>query len=65
MLFFFMECGRKWFAEFNAGKSQILFFDWSNNTGAIDVKMDVSVVEEKLFLKMLEFSFSSKLDSGS
>ena len=65
MLFFFMDCGRKWFPEFNAGKSQILLFDWSSNTGLIDVKMDVSVTEEKMFLKMIGFSFSSKLDSGS
>ena len=28
-------------------------FDPSNNTGAIDVKMDGSVLEEKSFFKML------------
>ena len=39
--------GRKWLVDFNAGKSQLVLFDWSNNTGAIDVKMDGSVNEEK------------------
>ena len=37
----------------------------SNNTSAIDVKMDGSVLEEKSSLKMLGLTFSSKLDSGS
>ena len=39
--------------------------DQSNNTGAIDVKMDGSVLEEKLSLKLLELTFSSKWDWGS
>ena len=39
-------------------------FDRCNNTGSIDVKMDESVLEEKLF-KMLGLTFSSKLDWGS
>ena len=33
--------------DFNAGKTQLVLFDRSNNTGAIDVKMDGSVFEEK------------------
>ena len=40
-------------------------FDWSNNTGAIDLKMHGSVLEEKSSFKMLELSFTSKLDCGS
>ena len=40
-------------------------FDWSNNTDAIDVKMDWSVLDEKSSFKMLELTFSSKLDWGS
>ena len=32
-----MNWGRKWFVDFNAGKTQLLSFDWANNTGAIDV----------------------------
>ena len=37
-------------------------FDWSNNNGSIDVKMDGSVLEEKSYFKMLGLTFSSKLD---
>ena len=40
-------------------------FDWSNNTDAIDVKMDWSVLDEKSSFKVLELTFSSKLDWGS
>ena len=39
-------------------------FDRSNNIGAIDMKMDGSVLEKKSYFKMLELSFSSKLDRG-
>ena len=48
-----MEWGRKWLAHFNAVKTQLVSFDRSKNTGAIDVKMDGSVLEEKPFFKML------------
>ena len=48
-----------------AGKTQLVSFDRSNNTFSINVKMDVSVLEEKLSFKMLGFIFSSKLDWGS
>ena len=34
------------------------------NSGAIDVKMDGSVLEEKSCFKMFRLSFSSKLDWG-
>ena len=34
---------------FNAGKTQLVSFDRSNNNGSIDVKMDGSVLEEKSF----------------
>ena len=48
----------------------MVLFDWSNNTNntdliiplGLDVKTDGSVFEEKSSLKMLRFSFSSKLD---
>ena len=36
---------RKWLVDFNAGKTQLVSFEQSNNTGAIDVKMDWSVLE--------------------
>ena len=48
-----MDWGRKWLVDFNAGKTRLVSFDQSNNTGAIDVKMDGSVLEEKSFFKML------------
>ena len=50
---------------FNAGKTQMVLFDRSINTGAIDVKMDRSFFEEKSSFKMLGLTFSSKLDWGS
>ena len=60
-----VDWGRKWLVDFNAGKIQLVSFDWSNNTGAIDVKMDGSALEEKSSFKMLGLTFSSKLDWGS
>ena len=36
-----LDQGRKWLVDFNAGKTQMVSFDQSNNTDAIDVKMDV------------------------
>ena len=47
-----VDWGRKWLVDFNAGKSQAVLFDWSNNTGASDVKMNGSVLEEKSSFKM-------------
>ena len=60
-----VDWGRKWLVDFNAGKTQLVSFDRSENTGAIDVKMDGSVLEEKTSFKMLGLTFSSKLDWGS
>ena len=57
--------GRKWLVDFNAGKTHLVSFDQPNNTGAIDVKMNGSVLEENSSFKMLGLSFSSKLDWGS
>ena len=48
-----VDCGKKWLVDFNTGKTQLVLFDWSNNNGSIDVKMDGSVLEEKSSLKML------------
>ena len=60
-----VDWGKKWVVDFNAGKTQLVSFDRSNNNGSIDVKKDGSVPEEKLSFKMLELTFSSKLDWGS
>ena len=57
-----MDWGKKWIVDFNAGKSQMVSLDRSNNNGSIDVKMDGSVLEEKSSFKMLGLTFSSKLD---
>ena len=59
-----MDWGGKWLVDFNAGKTQLVLFDRSNNAGAIDVKMDWSVLDEKSSIKMLGLTFSSKLDCG-
>ena len=60
-----VDWGKKWLVDFNAGKTQLVSFDQSNNNGSIDVKMDGSVLEEKSSFKMLGLTFSSKLDWGS
>ena len=57
--------GKKWLVDFNAGKTQLVSFDRCNNDGSIDVKMGVSILEEKSSFKMLGLTFSSKLDWGS
>ena len=54
-----------WLVDFNVGKTQLVSFDQSNNTGAIDGEMNESVLMEKLTSKMLGLFFSSKLDWGS
>ena len=56
---------RKSFVDFNAGKTQLVFFDRFNNVGAIDMKtsIDGSVLEEKSSFKMLGLTSSCKLDS--
>ena len=49
--------------DFNTGKTQLVSFDQSNNTGADDVEMDGSVLAEKpsfrIFFMMLGLTFSS------
>ena len=60
-----LDWGRKWLVDFNAGKIQLISFDRTKNTGAINVKIDGSVLERKSSFKMLGLTFSSKLDWGS
>ena len=57
--------GQKWLVDFNAGRTQLVSLDRSNNTGAIDVKKDGSVLEENSSFKMQGLTFSSKLDWDS
>ena len=60
-----VDLGKKWPVDFNAGKTQLVSFDRSNNNGSIDVKMSGSILEEKSSFKMLGLTFSSKFDWGS
>ena len=57
-----VDWGRKWLVDFNVGKTQLVLLDQYKNTGAIDVKLEGSVVEEKSSFKVLELIFSSKLN---
>ena len=59
-----VDWGRKWLIDFNAGKTQLVSLDRSNNTGNIDVKMDGSILEENSSFKMMGLTFSSKFDWG-
>ena len=52
-----MDWGKKWCVDFKTGKTQLVSFDQSNNTGAIDVKMDGFVVEKKVILQDAAFDF--------
>ena len=45
--------GRKWFVDFNAGKTQQVLIDLFDNTGTIDVKMGGCIIEEKSSFQML------------
>ena len=60
-----MDCGKKKPVDFSAGKSQLVSSGQSNNCGAIDVKIDASVLEENSPFKLLAWSFSPYMDWGS
>ena len=59
-----LDWERKWLVDFNAGKTPLVSFDQSSNTGAIYVKMDGSFLEEKISFKMLGLTFCSILECG-
>ena len=42
-----LDWGKKWLVDFNAGKTQLVWFDQPSNNDSIDVRMDGSVLEEK------------------
>ena len=46
-----LDWGKKWLVDFNLGKTQLVLFDLSNNTGSIDVKMDGFALEEHHLLR--------------
>ena len=58
-----MDLDKKRLVDFKGGKTQLVLFDQSSNTGS-EVKMDGSVLEEKSSYKMLQFTFSFNLDLG-
>ena len=60
-----LDWGKKWLVDFNAGKTQLVSSDRSNNDGSIDVKMGGSILEEISSFKRLGWTFSYKLDWGS
>ena len=60
-----VDWGKKWLVDYNAGKTQLVSFDQSNNNGSIDVKMGGSILKEKSSFKMLGLTISSKLNWGS
>ena len=60
-----MDWGWKGLVDFNVGKTELNSFDWSNNSSVVGMKIDMSVLEEKLPFKMLGLSLSSKLNWGS
>ena len=35
MIYETLDWGRKWLVDLNAGKTELVLFDWTNNTGAI------------------------------
>ena len=59
-----VDRGRKWLVDFNGGKTQLVLFDQSSSTVAIDEKVGGSV-EERSSFKILGLTFSSKLDWSS
>ena len=57
-----LDWGKKWLVDCKVRKTQLGLFDQSTNSGSIDMKVDGSVLEQKSSFKMLELTFSSKLD---
>ena len=43
-----VDWGKKWLADFSAGKTQLVSFEWSNNNRSIDVKMDGYILQDCL-----------------
>ena len=57
-----VDWGKKWFLDFNAGKSWMVSFDRSGKNGSVNVKLIGSVFDEKPSFKMLGLAFSSLLN---
>ena len=64
-----METRGTWLADFNPGKTQLVLFDQSNNTGAIDATLIIlvgSMSFQKLFLDIIRTGRGrlAQVDSG-
>ena len=59
-----VDWGKRWLVTFNAAKTQLVSFDYSNST-PIDINMGDCLLEEKSSFKMLGLSFTPKLEWGS
>ena len=59
-----MDWGRFGVGLMIAGKTQMVLFDWSGNTCVVTLMTGLFLKKNNL-LKMLGFTFSSKLDRGS
>ena len=46
-----VDWGKKWLVDFNAGKTHLVLFARSDNSGSIDVKMGGSILEENHLLR--------------
>ena len=46
-----VDWGRKWLVDFNPGKTQLVLFERSKNTGTIDVKMMGPFLRKNHFLR--------------
>ena len=46
-----VDWGRKWLVDFKARKTQLVSFEWSNSSGAIDVKINGPFLEENHLLR--------------
>ena len=60
----FADWSNKWLVDFNAGKNELVLFDQSYTSGAIDAKMNGPVLDEESF-DMLRLSSFFTLDWGS
>ena len=57
--------GRKWLVTFNVRKTELVSFEPSTNTFAIDMKINGAVCEETSSWKILGLTFSSRWHWGS
>ena len=57
-----MEWAKRWQVTFNAGKTHLVSYDRSVNSGNIDIRMGEKMLEEESSFRMLGLSITSKLD---